>query len=145
MKKLVYVDYFQREVTRHYGPATRLLERIATEDNYIKDLPIKKGTLVSFQHRGTHFSEQYYKDPMEFRPERWESECDNVHSFAFTGFSAGTRTCLGKQLAILESKVAIVKLIKRYETIEVPSEVTKIKRFNYEVVPFDTVFTKKAA
>lgn len=71
LKKLVYVDYFQREVTRHYGPATRLLERIATEDNYVKDLPIKKGTLVSFQHRGTHFSEKYYKDPMEFRPERW--------------------------------------------------------------------------
>lgn len=51
---------------------------------------------------------------------------------------------MGKQLAILESKVAIVKLIKRYETIVVPSEVTKIKRFNYEVVPFDTTFTKKA-
>lgn len=74
LKKLTYIDWIQNETTRHYGPAVRNFERIAIEDNFIKDIPISKGTVVSIQQRGPHYSETYFKDPWEFRPERWESE-----------------------------------------------------------------------
>ena len=39
----------------------------------IKDIPIKKGTIVSTQPKGNHFNPKYFKGPEEFRPERWES------------------------------------------------------------------------
>lgn len=115
---------------------------MALEDNYILDLPIKKGTVVNFQPVGSHFSTKYFKDPFEFRPERWESECDSLHPFAVCGFSAGPRTCIGKQLALLQVKISLVKLIKRYESIKVPEDVVMIMTFSYEPEPFETIFEK---
>ncbi len=63
----------QNETIRHYGPANGIFARIALEDNFIKDIPIKKGTAITIQPRGSHFNPKYFKNPEEFRPERWES------------------------------------------------------------------------
>ena len=68
-----------------------------------------------------HFNPAYFKNPFEFRPERWgEEEVENLHPYAFLGFSAGPRHCIGKQLALLESKIAIIKFIKRYKSVKLP-------------------------
>ena len=70
------------------------------------------------QPLATHYSQKYYKDPTKFRPERWISECDNVPTYAFTGFSGGPRSCIGKHLAKLEAKIGLIKFMKRYKKIE---------------------------
>lgn len=89
------------------------------------------------QQRGSHYNPKYFKDPEEFRPERWENECDNIHPYAFLGFSAGPRSCIGKQLALLQSKITIVKMIKRYAEIESPKDpLTFTFRLIYEPDPF---------
>ncbi len=44
------------ETTRYYGPADGFIEREAQEDNQIKEIKIKKGTVVSFLPRGTHYN-----------------------------------------------------------------------------------------
>ena len=36
------------------------------------------------------------------------------------GFSAGPRTCIGKHLALLDSKICFTKILKRYKKIIVP-------------------------
>jgi cytochrome P450 len=101
LKKLTYIDWIQYETTRMYGPSNGILFRVATEDNYLKDVQITKGTLVTTQNFGCHYNPNFFKDPFEFRPERWEKECNGLHPFAFIGFSAGIRTCIGKQLAYI--------------------------------------------
>ena len=63
LKKLTYIDWISSETTRYYGPAVGNLERIAVEDNYIVDLPIKKGTIVNYQPVGSHYSSKNFKDP----------------------------------------------------------------------------------
>ena len=73
MKKLTYIDWIQNETTRYYGPGTGIFTRLAAEDHFIANIPIKKGTGLSIQPIGNHFNEEYYKNPMEFRPERWEN------------------------------------------------------------------------
>jgi cytochrome P450 len=55
-----------------YGPINSLFLREAKEDNYLNQLAIKKGTIVTLQHMGNHYSTKYFKDPFTFRPERWE-------------------------------------------------------------------------
>ena len=101
LKKFTYIDLLQKEVTRTYGPVNMLFSRKAKKDTYLNGLQIKKGTGISIFQIGSHFSEKYFKDPFEFRPERWENECNDIPQFVVGGFSAGARTCIGKHLALL--------------------------------------------
>jgi cytochrome P450 len=73
LKKLTYTDWVQFETTRLFDVANGLFLRIALEDHFIKDVPITKGTIVTAQPTGNHYNEKYFKEPFEFRPERWES------------------------------------------------------------------------
>ena len=71
--------------------------------------------------KGAHYNKKYFgEDADVFRPERWEKECDEIPSFAIGGFSAGARTCIGKHLALLESKIGLIKFLRRYEKIMIP-------------------------
>lgn len=138
-----YADWVQFETTRLFDVANGMFFRISTNDNFVKDVPISKGTIVRAQPSGNHYNEKYFKDPFLFRPERWETECNELHPFAFMGFGAGPRNCIGKQLAILSSKIALVNFILRYENFEVPEELTMTANIFYEPLPFDTILTKK--
>ena len=45
----------------------------------------------------TSHSEKYFKDAMEFKPERWLRENrDEYHAFSNLAFGYGVRMCLGK-------------------------------------------------
>ena len=45
----------------------------------------------------TAHSEKYFKDAMEFKPERWLRENrDEYHAFSNLAFGYGVRMCLGK-------------------------------------------------
>nr|QWK52315.1 cytochrome P450 96A9 [Isatis tinctoria] len=58
------------------------------------------------------------EDAMEFKPERWISENGkSVHepSYKFLSFNAGPRTCLGKEVAMMQMKSVAVKIIPNYE------------------------------
>ncbi|CDY39934.1 BnaA09g15160D [Brassica napus] len=78
------------------------------------------------------------EDASEFKPERWISENGGLKhepSSKFLVFSAGPRTCLGKQLALLQMKMVAVEIIQNYDfkvvdsqKIEpVPSVILRIK------------------
>lgn len=109
-----------------YGPANSLLIRQTQKDTYLNNIPIRKGTYVTIQQNGNHYSQKYFPDPFVFRPERWENECNDIPKFALGGFSAGPRTCIGKNLALIESKIGLVIFMKRYKKLILPKEPMKM-------------------
>lgn len=137
LKNFKYIQAIQKEATRIYGPANIIFFREALKDNYLNGVAIKKGTLVSVNTLVNCYSEKYFKEPLVFRPERWlNGECDDLPQFVVTGFSAGARTCIGKQLALLESKIALIKFMKRYKIIRIPNKDFKISH-KYLICPQD--------
>ncbi|KAG2244528.1 hypothetical protein Bca52824_093615 [Brassica carinata] len=57
------------------------------------------------------------EDALEFKPERWITENGtSVHepSYKFLAFNAGPRTCLGKEVAMMQMKTVAVKIIQNY-------------------------------
>ena len=104
------------------GPLNMVLFREAIEDNYLCGVPVKKGTKININWIGNHFNPEYFEDPYEFRPERWNSINETVQSYVLGGFSGGQRTCIGKNFAKLESKIALIKFMKRYERITLPKD-----------------------
>ena len=74
LKKMNSIDRLEKEVTRFYGPVNGLFRRNVIKDYYLNGVAIKKGTKIMTQPLGVHYSEKYYKNTTEFRPERWISE-----------------------------------------------------------------------
>ena len=143
LKNLKYIDWIMKEVTRYYGPINLNFLRINNSDFILKGVPIKKNTGFGVQHLGLHFSEEYYKNPTQFRPERWEEECNNVPTYAIGGFSGGPRTCIGKNLARLNAKIGLIKFMKRYEKVELETKDLELYfRLVYQPKSYKTKLTK---
>ena len=144
IKKMQYLEWFQKETTRHYGPGTNIFVREASVDQFIGKIPVSKGTGLFCHSVSNHYNEAYYKEPFQFRPERWESECNNLPGYALMGFGGGPRTCTGKQLALLSAKVALIKMLRRYERFELPDVKRKFTLdFFYSPNPMLTTLYRK--
>ena len=83
----------------------------------IGDIPICKGTTVNYINRTCFYDDAYFENAKEFRPERWENPTQDQLNMLMMGFSLGPRTCIGKHLALLESKIAAIKFVQRYENL----------------------------
>ena len=90
------------------------------KDHLVGDVPIAKGDYIGMVSVASHYNPKYFKNPEEFRPERWEKECNDLSAYAFNGFSGGPRSCLGQGLAMLESKVMLVIFLRRYKKFKLP-------------------------
>jgi cytochrome P450 len=65
---------------------------------------VPKGSFVNVASWVLHRHKLFWKDPQEFRPERFLPEnADQIERFAYIPFGTGPRVCLGKHLGILEA------------------------------------------
>ena len=118
---MTYIDLIQKETNRIYGPAFALFFRKSQKDHYLANIPVSKGTIINMNAIPNRYNPETFEEPFEFRPERWQDDKNEVHPMTLMGFGSGPRGCIGKQLALLESKIALVKLLKRYSKIELPT------------------------
>jgi cytochrome P450 family 4 subfamily V len=83
---------------------------------------ILPGTQIIVSVWALHMSPEHWgADVDEFRPERFfPEECKKRHPFAYIPFSAGPRNCIGQNLAIMEAKVVLGRLLQRF-TLSIPS------------------------
>lgn len=94
--------------------------RITVKPHLFNGVYIEKGTALQYISAATHFNPKIYSDPSEFRPNRWLNECKDIDSLCLTGFGLGSRSCIGQNLAHIESKIASYCFFKRYSEVGVP-------------------------
>jgi cytochrome P450 len=58
-----------------------------------------------------HTRADVYRDPYEFRPERFLE--DNLETFGWIPFGGGTRRCIGAAFAELEMRVVLETILRR--------------------------------
>ena len=56
LKNFTYIDNVEKETTRFYGPVNLNFLRVALKDHHLKNVLIKKGTLITNPMHGLHFS-----------------------------------------------------------------------------------------
>jgi cytochrome P450 family 9 len=92
------------------------------------NVTIPKGTEVQIPTFCIHRDPRYFPDPMRFDPERFTKKARELrHPAAYMGFGYGPRNCIGSRFAMLESKVALVEVVRRFEVVccaETPKEAT---------------------
>ena len=82
----------------------------------IKGMRIKEGEFVRVNVLDIHYDADVWGpvDPNTFYPPR-HSPLTKRHPLAFWGFGNGPRNCIGMKFAVVEMKLALVKLLQRYE------------------------------
>ena len=69
-----------------------------------------------------HRDEVYYPSPTQFRPSRWTDDSQaqmELAKSAYAPFSIGPGGCIGKSLALMESKIAVARILWLYD-LKVP-------------------------
>jgi cytochrome P450 len=105
--------------TMRLKPVAPFLMLQALRETRIGDVRVPAGTLVWAALRSDTVREDYFAEPMRFDPDRWL----NAHAAPSTTsvnrvampFGAGPRVCPGRQLAMLEIKMALATLLGAFE------------------------------
>ncbi|XP_026481487.1 probable cytochrome P450 6a13 [Ctenocephalides felis] len=118
--EMSYLEKVIYETMRMYPPALMLQKRCTQEctlpGKSSEDITLHPGDAVVIPVYSIHHDPEFYSDPEKFDPERFtEEEKTSRHSYAFLGFGAGPRTCLGMRFALLQMKVALMSAVKNFE------------------------------
>lgn len=113
-----YLDAVLNESLR-FGISFLLQERTAVKDTKLGEFDIKRGQIIYLIPYITHTSSDNYPDPKKFNPQRFLDKSSNnpnqINAGTFLPFSNGRKSCLGKNLATLEMKYLVVRLLLDYE------------------------------
>lgn len=110
-RKLVYARHVMQEALRLYPPAWSL-GREAVRDCELGGSPIPKGTQLLIGTWLLHRDARYFKDPLEFRPERWGTMTEHDLAFVYIPFGAGPRACIGREFATMEAVLILATLLQ---------------------------------
>lgn len=112
-----YLDMVFKETLRKY-PVVDTQFRQCSKDFKIQNshLTIPKDTLVILSSHALHHDERFYEDPSKFDPERFTDEnIKKRHPFVYIPFSEGPRICIGSRFGIMQTKIAIVKILQSFK------------------------------
>jgi cytochrome P450 len=118
LNKLVQLHGALYEGLRMYGPANGIFSRTALRDLTIGEYKVKKGTILMLPSTFNLFNPLYHDNPEEFDIDRWikpSSKSKSVDPFAFIPFSAGSRNCIGQHLALIQAKVILSSILKKFD------------------------------
>mgnify|MGYP000858907067 CR=1 FL=1 len=117
ISKMEYLNAVVKEALRIGAPAINVNFRIATQDFILHEIEIKKGTVITASLIGAAYNPKFFSNPEEFRPERWIEKVDHgtIETSTHLPFSAGSRRCIGEQLALLEAKVMLCELVRQFK------------------------------
>ncbi|XP_065882305.1 cytochrome P450 3A24-like [Dysidea avara] len=109
-----YVTMVLSESLRLFPPAPRT-NRECNQTCVVSDnLVILKGVDVNIPIFLLHRNPNYWLNPEKFDPERFRPGEPSYPPFAYLPFGEGPRNCIGKRLALLEAKMALVSIIKDF-------------------------------
>ncbi|XP_036340357.1 cytochrome P450 6a22-like [Rhagoletis pomonella] len=146
MMEMTNLDQVITETLRKY-PALASLTRISVEDYKLPDtdITLEKGTRIFVPIKEIHYDPDIYKNPHEFRPERFDPvEVQKRHPQAFLGFGDGPRNCIGLRFGRMQVRVGLITLLKsyRFSLCEKTPKQIEISKYSIVLVPGSEVWLK---
>ncbi|MFF8600434.1 cytochrome P450 [Streptomyces sp. NPDC015232] len=125
--ELVYTQAVVKETLRLY-PTVWLITGIAKEGATLGGAPVAPGTRVWSSQWTTHRDPRWFRDPLEFRPERWldPQEAEEIPEYAWYPFGGGPRVCLGTRFAMVEAVLILAVVARRFRLAVDPEEIRPV-------------------
>ncbi|KAI4486789.1 hypothetical protein M0804_006159 [Polistes exclamans] len=117
VQKMKYLHQVISETLRLHPPAP-IIDRVATKDYVIPgtNVIIEEGTPVYAVLTGIHVDPNYFPDPLRFDPDRFSDERKaDILPYTYMPFGDGPRVCIAQRVGMLQTAVAIIRVINNYE------------------------------
>lgn len=111
---LVTVENVVRETLRLHPPVFNI-PRVAAEPVTIGGYHIEESTRIFVSPIAVQRDEQFWNDPLEWRPSRWNDLSPHEKGYTYLPFGAGPRICIGRRFGLLETQLVIATLCQRYQ------------------------------
>lgn len=115
--RLPYLDAVISETLRHHSPAVKG-SRVAAQEYKVGNTGITMfpGQQVDIPVYAIHHDEKFYPNPFQFDPERFmPHNRDKLVPYTYLPFGGGPRNCIGMRFSLLESKLTLAQLVRRFK------------------------------
>ncbi|MDY7082705.1 MAG: cytochrome P450, partial [Halobacteria archaeon] len=114
LKDLDYTEKVIKESMRLYPPVHEI-RRQPLEDVEMGGFTIPEGSVVSMPQWVVHRKGEFYDEPDEFRPERWDGDFESeIPDYAYYPFGGGPRRCIGYRFAMIEIQIMVSMISQKY-------------------------------
>ncbi|KAL2255906.1 hypothetical protein VTK26DRAFT_2501 [Humicola hyalothermophila] len=106
------------EALRMYPPVPTGLPRVVPKGGAnIAGNYVPENTVVAVHQWAMYHNDDHFKDPFVFHPERWlgDPAFAQDHKEAFQPFHLGPRNCLGKNLAYIEMRLILSRVLWNFD------------------------------
>ena len=108
-----YLNAVCSETLRIYPVGMLTFPRVPKVPVTLGGYDIAPGTILMGSIYLTHQREDVYPEPKQFKPERFLER--QYSPYEYLPFGGGARRCIGYAFALFEMKVALAKILSRYE------------------------------
>lgn len=113
VKELSFLSRIIHETLRLYPSVPIEMKTVMKDDVLPTGHSVKQGEMLFYSIYALNRRPDIYPNPDAFQPDRWIDF--KPSAFEYPTFNAGPRTCLGKEMALLEIKMLMSALLQRYE------------------------------
>ncbi|KAJ4757244.1 Cytochrome P450 family 71 protein [Rhynchospora pubera] len=116
-KSLDYLKFVIKETLRMHPPGPLLVPRVCHESCQILGYTIPSGSRIIVNAWALGRNPNYWDDPEEFKPERFETSAIDFkgHDFEFLPFGAGRRICPGLEFSVTLVEEALAKILLHFD------------------------------
>ncbi|GAX81209.1 hypothetical protein CEUSTIGMA_g8641.t1 [Chlamydomonas eustigma] len=123
VSKFEYTAAVLNEGLRLYPPGfmtTRVTkEPLKLMDKYF----VPAGTFINLPIMSMHLDPEIWEDPTSFKPERFLQGMTAVKPSTFIPFGLGARMCIGYKFALLEARIALIRLFSKLTFVLEPGQI----------------------
>ena len=113
---MTYLDQVLNETLRFHTPGS-VITRSCNKDYKIpnSEVTVQKDDSLWINVMALHFDPKHYENPNVFDPEHFSKEAKaKRHQYAFMPFGLGPRGCIGMRFALLEAKLALANIVRKF-------------------------------
>ncbi|MCH9679807.1 MAG: cytochrome P450 [Deltaproteobacteria bacterium] len=111
-----------KESMRLFPPAF-VLARRAVEDTQIGGYAVPAGSEVIIWTRMTHRDARFYPAPEVFDPDRFTPQAEAARpKMSYLPFGGGPRACIGAQFSLVEARLVLATIARRFELDLLPGQ-----------------------
>lgn len=116
LSKLPYLLAIFHETLRRYSPVPIIPMRYVHEDTELGGYHVPAGTEIAINIHGCNMDEKLWKNPEEWKPERFlDKKYDPNDLYKTMAFGGGKRMCAGSLQAMLIACTTIARLVQEFE------------------------------